>query len=144
MAKCYRLASLSGAIHQIANHWCAMVTDRHHLIFWICFWKEWIWILTHGWRIIRQYRHSHVGKPAHLQGKDLFLQKILLEEFVDMYQIQQIWNSHVLTSDARLVRSPWYNRERSIWSDMLHHVETYAMHTLSLFSCFFTLNQLNP
>jgi hypothetical protein len=58
-----------------------------------------------------------------------------------MYQIQRIWNWHVLTSNAHLVRSPWYNRERSIWSDILHHVETYGMHTLSLVSCFFTLNQ---
>jgi hypothetical protein len=29
-------------------------------------------------------------------------------EFVDLYQIQLIWNSHVLTSNAGLVRSPWY------------------------------------
>jgi hypothetical protein len=58
-----------------------------------------------------------------------------------MYQIQRIWNSHVLSSNAHLVRSPWYNRERSIQSDILYHVETYMMHTLSLVSCFFALNQ---
>ncbi len=59
-----------------------------------------------------------------------------------MYQIQRVWNSHILASNARLVRSSWYNRERSIWPDILHHLEIYAMHTLSLFSCFFTLNQI--
>jgi hypothetical protein len=48
-----------------------MVTDRHHRIFWICFWKEQIQILTHGWRVIRQCRHSHLGKPAHHQAEDL-------------------------------------------------------------------------
>jgi hypothetical protein len=28
--------------------------------------------------------------------------------FQDMYQIQHIWNSHVLASNARFVRCPWY------------------------------------
>jgi hypothetical protein len=68
--------------------------------------------------------------------------KILLEEFVDTYQIQRIWNSHVLTSNALLVRSSWYSRERSIQPDILDHVESYVIHALSLFSCFFTSNQI--
>jgi hypothetical protein len=37
--------------------------------------------------------------------------KILLEEFVDTYQIQWIWNSHILTSNARLLHSPWYSEK---------------------------------
>jgi hypothetical protein len=34
--------------------------------------------------------------------------KILLEEFVDMYQIQWIQNSYVLASNALLVHWSWY------------------------------------
>jgi hypothetical protein len=37
--------------------------------------------------------------------------KILLEEFIGTYQIQRIWNSHVLFSNARLIRSPWYSEK---------------------------------
>jgi hypothetical protein len=40
-----------------------------------------------------------------------WIQKILLEEFVDTYQIQWIWNSHLLTSNTRLIRSPWYSEK---------------------------------
>ncbi len=54
-----------------ANCCCIMVTDRHHRIFWICFRKEQIWILTNGWCIISQYRHSHAGMPARHWTKDL-------------------------------------------------------------------------
>jgi hypothetical protein len=77
-----------------------------------------------------------------IKQKIFWIQMILLEEFVDMYQIQRIWNSHILAFNAHLVCSPWYSIERSIRSDILHHVETYVMHTLSLFSCFFNLSQI--
>jgi hypothetical protein len=71
---------------------------------------------------------------ASLNRRSFWIQKILLGEFIDTYQIQQIWNSHVLTSNACLVRSPWYSRERSIRPNILDHVESYVMHTLSLSS----------
>jgi hypothetical protein len=84
----------------------------------------------------------HRNTSASPNRRSFGSKKILLEEFVDMYQIQWIWNSHVLTSNARLIGSSWYSRERSNQPDILDHTESYAMHTLSLFSCFFTLNQI--
>ncbi len=44
-----------------------------------------------------------------------------------MYQIQRIWNSHVLTSNARPLHSLRYSRERSIQPDILDHVESYVI-----------------
>jgi hypothetical protein len=43
-----------------------------------------------------------------IEQKIFWSQKVLLEEFVDMYLIQRIWNSHVLASNAPLVHGPWY------------------------------------
>ncbi len=37
--------------------------------------------------------------------------KILLEEFIDTYQIQRIRNSYALTSNVHLVRWSWYSDE---------------------------------
>jgi hypothetical protein len=69
-----------------------------------------------------------------IKQKIFWIQKILLEEFVGMYQTQWIWNSHILSSNACFIHSPWYNRERSLQSDILYHVVIYAMHILSLVS----------
>ncbi len=45
--------------------------------------------------------------------------KILLEEFVDTYQIQQIRNSYALASNVHLVRWSWYSEKdpftRTYW-----------------------------
>ncbi len=35
--------------------------------------------------------------------------KILLEEFIDTYMIQRIWNSYVLASNVLLIRWSWYS-----------------------------------
>jgi hypothetical protein len=95
--------------------------------------------LTHHESILAFPRRK---ASASLSRRSFGFKKILLEEFVDMYQIKRIWNSHVIASNTCLVRSPWYDRERSIQPDILHCIEIYAMHTLSLVSCFFTLNQI--
>ncbi len=59
----------------------------------------------------------HRNASASSNRRSFWIQKILLEEFVDTYQIQQIWNRHVLTSNARLVCSPWYLENDPInWS----------------------------
>jgi hypothetical protein len=61
--------------------------------------------------IISQYWHSHVGTQAHHQTEDLLDPKDTSRGILDTYQIQWIWNSHVLTSNAHLVRCPWYTEK---------------------------------
>ena len=47
--------------------------------------------------------------------------KILLEEFVDTYQIQRIWNSYVLTSNAHLVCWSWYSeKDPFVWTLLVY------------------------
>ncbi len=46
-----------------------------------------------------------------MKQKIFWIQKILPEEFKDTYQIQRIWNSHILASNARLVHCPWYSEK---------------------------------
>ncbi len=99
-------------------------------------------VLTHGCRVTCQYWHSHVGKPVHHWAEDLLDPKDTSGGIVGIYQIQRICNSHVLSSYARLVHGPWYNRERSIQSDKLYNIECCAMLILSHVSWFFTLNQI--
>jgi hypothetical protein len=96
------------------------------------------WLMRH--KSIPAFPHWNTSASSN--RRSFGSKKILLEEFVDTYYIQQIWNSHVLTSNARLERSSWYSRERSNQPDILDHVESYAMQSLSLISCFFTLSQI--
>ncbi len=53
----------------------------------------------------------HRNASASSNRRSFGSKKILLEEFIDTYQFQQIWNSHVLASNARLARSPWYSEK---------------------------------
>ncbi len=86
-------------------------------------------ILNQIWNYVAYWIPMQVSQCV-IKQKIFWIQKILLEEFVRKYQIQQIWNEHVLFSNARLVCRPWYSRggakkERTY---ILHHVETYAIH----------------
>ena len=59
------------------------------------------------------------------QAEDLLDPKDILEEFVRIYQIQWIWNEQILSSNARLIHRPWYNRERSILNISDRYGQTY-------------------
>ena len=56
---------------------------------------------------------SHKSIPAFLRrnadGRSFGSKKILLEEFVDIYQIQRIRISYALASNALLILWPWYS-----------------------------------
>ena len=65
-----------------------------------------VWLMHH--KSISAFLHRNADR------RSFGSKKILLEKFVDTYQIQQIWNSHVLTSNSCLIRSLWYSRERFI------------------------------
>jgi hypothetical protein len=57
-------------------------------------------------------------------------QKILLEEFVNTYQIQRIQNSYALASNALLVHCVLVFVKRSFYPNILDCIGSYVMHNL--------------
>jgi hypothetical protein len=49
--------------------------------------------------------------PAHHLTEDLLDPKDTSRGICRTYQIQRIWNSHELASNAHLVHSPWYSEK---------------------------------
>ena len=105
------------------------------------FQKEQIWIQIHDWLIMSQCWHSYVEKPT----DQIFNPICFLKELIYIYKITQIldmnkfpptYTTYVDSGTCETVEKPRRNftwvGEAPTWKILSHHIEFYAMYTLSL------------